>query len=47
MAWLTTILQDCRARLCSVEQRLLQMLGERIRDKSTQIEAARQPKRQN
>jgi hypothetical protein len=47
MTLLTTILQHCRACLCSVEHRLLQMLGERIRSQSTQIEAALQPKRQN
>jgi hypothetical protein len=39
MALLTTILQDCRARLCGLEGRVLHMLGERIRRKSAQIEA--------
>jgi hypothetical protein len=39
MALLTTILQDCRARLCGLEGRVLQMLGKRIRRKGAQIEA--------
>jgi len=39
MALLTTILQDCRARLCGLEGRVLQMLGNRIRRKGAQIEA--------
>jgi hypothetical protein len=42
MALLTTILQDCRTRLCSLECRVLQMLGERIRRNSAQIEATSQ-----
>jgi hypothetical protein len=46
MALLTTILQDCRARLCGLEGRVLQMLGERIRRKSAQIEAHYQSARQ-
>jgi hypothetical protein len=42
MALLTTILQDCRARLCGLEGRVLQMLGERIRRKGAQIEGSYQ-----
>jgi hypothetical protein len=45
MALLTTILQDCRARLCGLEGRILHMLGERIRRNSAQIEASYQSAR--
>jgi hypothetical protein len=40
MALLTTILQDCRACLCSFECQVLQILGDGIRRKSAQIEAS-------